>query len=242
MEPATEGDGWRCLWASGCELAEGPIWDPARKLLWFVDIEKSLVHRLDPVSLATASWAAPCRVGSIGLRDGPGPDRRDRTRLRDPRPARRHRRMDWPSEADVATNRFNDGKVDAAGRFWAGTMDETKAAAIGTLYRLDRDRTWAAATTGYIITNGPAFSLDGRTLYENDTLGRATFAYDIGRRRQPVGQARVRRLARLAGQPRRRDHRRRRASVDRLLGGLVRPPRRSRRAGSSPRSRCPPPT
>lgn len=179
METASEGDGWRCLWACGCDLAEGPIWDPARKLLWFVDIEQAHVHRLDPVTLESTSWTAPCRVGAIGLRDGPGLIAATERGFAVIDPIADT--VEWLGhpEPDLKTNRFNDGKVDAAGRFWAGTMDETKAHAKGTLYRLDPDRTWTAAATDYIITNGPTFSLDGRILYENDTIGRVTHAYDV---------------------------------------------------------------
>jgi xylono-1,5-lactonase len=72
-------------------------------------------------------------------------------------------------EPGLPGNRFNDGKIDRAGRFWAGTMDHTEVAASGTLYRIDVDLNWTAIDTGYRVTNGPAFSVDGRTMYHTDS-------------------------------------------------------------------------
>lgn len=72
-------------------------------------------------------------------------------------------------DLDLPGNRFNDGKVDRAGRFWAGTMDHAEKTASGTLYRIDTDLSWMAIDTGYRVTNGPAFSTDGRTMYHTDS-------------------------------------------------------------------------
>jgi len=180
MEAALEGPGWRCLWPLGCELGESPIWDSARQLLWFVDIEAPAVHRFDPVSGAHFSWTPPCRIGSVALRAGGGliAGTEHGFAAIDPE-ADRFEVIVHP-EADLASNRFNDGKVDAAGQFWAGTMDDHKFKRTGSLYRLGSTLESIPIDAGYRITNGPAFSPDGRTLYHNDTLDRVTYAFDIG--------------------------------------------------------------
>ncbi len=82
-------------------------------------------------------------------------------------------------EAHLPGNRFNDGKVDRAGRFWAGTMDDREEEARGTLYRLDPDLSWSAVDSGYMVTNGPAFSPDGRTMYNTDSARRLIYAFDV---------------------------------------------------------------
>ncbi len=177
---AMDGTGWRCLWDAGCTLGEGPIWDARTNVVRFVDIEERRLHRFDPATGERASWTAPCRVGSIAVRARGGlvAGTQQGFAVIDPE-SDVFRVIDHP-EADLADNRFNDGKVDPHGIFWAGTMDDRKHDRSGTLYALRPDHSWAPVDLGYRITNGPAFSPDGQTLYHNDTLDRTTFAFDLG--------------------------------------------------------------
>ena len=78
-------------------------------------------------------------------------------------------------------NRFNDGKVDRSGRFWAGTMDDEERQASGTLYRFDAGLTWAAVDRDYKVTNGPAFSPSGERMYHNDSGRQVTYVFDLDR-------------------------------------------------------------
>lgn len=179
METEISGDGWRCIWPLGCELGEGPVWVQRDATLWFVDIEAPAIHRFEPVTGERFTWTPPCRVGSIAPRAGGGfiAGTEHGFALLDPL-ADRFELLDHP-EAHWPDNRFNDGKVDPAGAFWAGTMDDLKQHARGSLYRLDADLSWHAADDGYRITNGPAFSPDGRTMYHNETVSRRTYAFDL---------------------------------------------------------------
>jgi sugar lactone lactonase YvrE len=95
--------------------------------------------------------------------------------------------MDLPSEkltrlaepeAQLPGNRFNDGKCDPAGRFLAGSMDDAEIAATGSLYSLVPDGTLKTLLTGLGISNGLAWSPDGRTFYHIDTPTRRVTAYD----------------------------------------------------------------
>ena len=178
-DSAIEGPGWRCLWDARCTLGEGPIWDARAGVVRFVDIEQRHIHRFDPVTGAHATWTAPCRVGAIGVRGGGGfvAGTQHGFATLDP-DAGSFAVIDHP-EAHLPGNRFNDGKVDPHGTFWAGTMDDRKRERSGVLYCLRPDRTWAAVDLGYRITNGPAFSPDGMALYHTDTLARTTFAFDL---------------------------------------------------------------
>jgi D-xylonolactonase len=83
-------------------------------------------------------------------------------------------------EPGLPTNRFNDGKTDRSGRFWAGTMDRDERVASGSLYRLDTNLSWHRIDRGYKVTNGPAFSPDGRTLYHTDSALQSIYAFDLG--------------------------------------------------------------
>jgi xylono-1,5-lactonase len=82
-------------------------------------------------------------------------------------------------EPDLPNNRFNDGKVDRAGRLWAGTMDRFEQEASGSLYRLDAELCWTRIDTGYRVTNGPAFSADGRIMYHSDSALQRIYAFDL---------------------------------------------------------------
>lgn len=82
-------------------------------------------------------------------------------------------------EEHLIGNRFNDAKVDRHGRFWAGTMDHAEQKDSGTLYRIDHDLTWTAIDTGYRVTNGPAFSADGRTMYHTDSAIQRVYAFEL---------------------------------------------------------------
>ena len=82
-------------------------------------------------------------------------------------------------EPDLRDNRFNDAKVDREGRLWAGTMDRHEQRASGSLYRMDADLGWQRIDTGYRVTNGPAFSVDGRTMYHTDSAVQQVYAFDL---------------------------------------------------------------
>ena len=83
-------------------------------------------------------------------------------------------------EADLPGNRFNDGKVDRAGRFWAGTKNLANNAQLtGSVYRLDTDGRAHAITRGISCTNGIAWSPDNRTMYLCDTWVRRIYSFDF---------------------------------------------------------------
>ena len=82
-------------------------------------------------------------------------------------------------EQDMPNSRFNDGRCDRQGRFWAGTMDDTYAEPCGSLYRLDADLGYSVQETGINTSNSTAFSPDGRTLYYCDTPENEIWAYDL---------------------------------------------------------------
>jgi sugar lactone lactonase YvrE len=84
---------------------------------------------------------------------------------------------------DPIRTRANDGKCDALGRFWIGTIDESRSAHDAALFCLDGrgggtptlSRKAGPATTA----NGLAWSPDGRTLYWADTPAHVVWAWDV---------------------------------------------------------------
>jgi sugar lactone lactonase YvrE len=81
-------------------------------------------------------------------------------------------------ELDRLENRFNDGKPDRRGRFWAGSMHDPATAATGALYRLDPDGSCRRMVDGVVISNSLCWSPDGRTMYHADTIARTVWAWD----------------------------------------------------------------
>jgi sugar lactone lactonase YvrE len=84
-------------------------------------------------------------------------------------------------EAHLPENRFNDGKCDPAGRYWAGTMSLTDQPSKGALYQLEADHTVKRLIPDVSISNGLAWTSDGGTMYFADTPTRqiAAFDYDL---------------------------------------------------------------
>src|SRR5262249_42316516 len=120
------------------ELGEGPVWDERSGRLHWVDIRAGLVHRFSPADGSDFVLEVGQPVGSLGLgahgglvvaiRDGFGLV---------PAGAERIESV-IDVEKAVGTNRMNDGRCDAAGRFWAGTMSTQREPGAGALYRLER--------------------------------------------------------------------------------------------------------
>ena len=159
-------------------LGEGPAWDAAAAELLWVDILSRRVHRYRPEDGSDITIEMPSHVSAVAPRAGGGfiLTLRDGFWLLDPGASvpRPYRLIN----TDQPGIRFNDGKVDAAGRFWAGTMayDLTEGAA--ALYRLDPDGSLTTMLQGVTISNGITWTADGRTMYYIDTPTRRIDAFD----------------------------------------------------------------
>jgi len=166
-----------CVWPLGCELGEGPLW--WESALWFTDIKRKTVHRFDPETGNGDSWQAPSEVGFLAPLDAHRFIAGAKTVLYDFARATGDFTLIRQVEPDRPFNRLNDGAVDPQGRLWFGSMDDGESQPGGQLYRFHRG-SLAPMDSGYVITNGPAISPDGRTLYHTDTLQKRIYAFDLG--------------------------------------------------------------
>lgn len=165
------------VWDVRAELGEGPVWDAERRCVWFVDIKGRRLHRYGHDDGAQASWAAPDQIGfALPAEDGSlicgvrgGLYRFD--------VEHGDFSLFQPVEAGRPQNRLNDGFVAPDGSLWFGSMDDAERVRTGALYRWFRGEL-ERKDDGYSVTNGPAMSPDGRTLYHHDTLDRMIFAFD----------------------------------------------------------------
>lgn len=160
-------------------LGEGPVWDGIEDALYWVDIQEGLLQRFEPVSGRIDRWMLPERVGALALRRESGLvlALASGFAVFDPGTGALDRRA--APEAHLPGNRFNDGKCDARGRFWAGTMHEEARHLAGALYRLDPGGACHTMETEIGISNSLAWSPDDRTFYFADTLRGTIFAYDF---------------------------------------------------------------
>lgn len=83
------------------------------------------------------------------------------------------------AEVEPEGNRMNDGAVDAAGRFWVGSMAYDERRGAGSLHTLDADGTVRTMLTGLTISNGIGWSPDTTVMYLNDSGAAVTWAFDV---------------------------------------------------------------
>ena len=160
-------------------LGETPLWcDRTERLCW-LDIEQPRLQSFDPATGAHEALPLPgTYAGTHAMtKSGVRILAEDLTLyLRD---SGTSSRADFLTVEPGLDNRFNDGRVDARGRFWVGTMDNGLSRSNGALYRIDPDGTATTMETEVIVSNGIAFSPDGDTLYFTDTRRYTSYAYDL---------------------------------------------------------------
>ena len=165
-----------CIADVAAVLGEGPVWIEREQALYWVDIVAGRLFR--HAAGRTEELQTDTTLCSIVPRAGGGYVGGSLEGMVAISPVFAASPLVHP-EKDHPVNRFNDGKVDRAGRFWAGTMDRTETSTSGSLYRLDPDLTCTRVDSGYAVTNGPAFSVDGRILYHTDSGRQTIFAFDL---------------------------------------------------------------
>ena len=175
-------------------LAEGPVWDARRGLLWWTDIPEGSVHAFDPVRAQDARFRAGGPVGALTLR-GDGSlllAMQDSFATLDPASGRVETILALPPEPHP--RRANDGKCDPRGRFLVGRMALDESEGCGDLYRLDADRCVTRLLDNLTIPNGLAWRADGRELYFIDSPRRqvTAYPYDVVTGTLGLGRALVR--------------------------------------------------
>ncbi|MEM8806983.1 MAG: SMP-30/gluconolactonase/LRE family protein [Cyanobacteria bacterium P01_G01_bin.38] len=158
-------------------LGEGPIWDEMAQVLYWVDIYNHRVHRFTPATGEDTYFDVGDTVGAIAL-----------TYTHQILIAQRHQLAFLDPDTGIVTpivsiednlpqNRINDGKCDAAGRFWFGSMSAQKEA--GNLYCYEPSGQLHRMETNLTISNGLGWSPDNRTFYLTDSPTGHIYAYDF---------------------------------------------------------------
>jgi sugar lactone lactonase YvrE len=170
---------FECVLDARASLGEGPVWSPAEQVLYWIDINAPSLNRFDPRTARNDVMPLPESIGCIAMRRSGGfvaalrsgiwlvhADGRLDRRIADP-------------PYDPSTHRFNDGRCDRQGRFWAGSMNEQRNGATATLERLDPGYRLTRVLDAMTISNGLSWSPDGRTMYHADTTAQRVRAYDF---------------------------------------------------------------
>lgn len=174
----------QAIWPAEALLGEGLCWSPQGQAIYWVDILGQALMRQEIPSGRRRVWPFGSTVSAVAERAGGtglllclqrglaffDPDTETLRRLPEAEPQR-------------PRNRFNDGKCDAQGRFWACTMDFDCEAPTGALHRVEAGdelpRLSCAWDARFPVVNGPAWSADGRTLWLNDTARGTVYAADF---------------------------------------------------------------
>jgi sugar lactone lactonase YvrE len=177
---------------AGATLGESPVWDHQHRVLWWVDIEQGILNRFDSLSMTNEQFKIGQRIGCVIIRQSRGlllalqsgiAAFDDQTRLI---------RLLCNPELDMPENRFNDGKCDPEGRLWVGTMNlDPRNHTTGSLYSIDVRLHVRKHLSNIGVSNGIAWSSDGRTMYYIDSKAGSIDAFDYD---GPVGNIGNRRI------------------------------------------------
>ncbi len=162
--------------AAHAELGEGPVWHPQEQVLYFLDILGARLHRFNPLTAEYSSQDLGVVTGSMGVRAKGGWVMATKKGFAFFEPSTDQMTFLNGPEADSSDDmRFNDGKTDPQGRFWAGKMS---SAPVNHLYRLDPDCSIHPVESGVTVSNGLGWSPDLKTFYYTDSGTRKIYAYN----------------------------------------------------------------
>jgi len=159
-------------------LGEGPVWSTREQVLYWVDINAPTLNRFDPRSGRNTLMAMPESIGCFALRRSEGFVVALRGGIWLARSDGTLERKLAEAPYDPRTHRFNDGRCDPRGRFFPGSMNEARDGPSAALYRLEADNRLTQIVDHATISNGLAWSPDGRTMYHADTPVRTIRAFD----------------------------------------------------------------
>lgn len=173
----------------GNTLGEGVQWNEQDQSVWWTDIQECKLYRLQWPSRELEIFETPERLCAFAFTEREGCIVAAFERgfaLYD------YRRGEilW-EKALLSPNsgmRFNDGKIDRQGRFWAGTMVEDDSPdAKASLYRLEGDGTVTQMAGDIHISNGSCWSPDSSHFYFADSVRRSIYRYDFDARSGDIG-------------------------------------------------------
>jgi sugar lactone lactonase YvrE len=169
---------FRCVLDIGAKLGECPVWSARDKALYWCDIDAPSLNRFDPATGRNHVMPMPEAIGSFALRKPAGFIVALRSGIWLARADGTLDRRILAAPYDPSHHRFNDGRCDPAGRFLVGYMNEKRDAPSAALMCIDAAGRMTEVFRGFTISNGLAWSPDGRTMYHSDTPAHVVRAFD----------------------------------------------------------------
>lgn len=177
-----------------CQLGEGVLWHVEQQAIYWIDIEECNLYRYFVASETLEKFTLPQRIGSFAFT--PTNDQiivafeqgiaRYNLKTSD---------IEWINqpESHITGNRFNDGKTDRQGRFWAGTMveKEKKSNQKASLYCIDHQLNCNKKIDNLLISNGLCWNKAGDILYHTDSLTHKIFQYDFSKKSAVITNKRL---------------------------------------------------
>jgi L-arabinonolactonase len=173
---------------SQCKLGEGPIWHPVEQVLFWLDILNGRLYRYDPRKDQHDVVDLGVVTGSMGARQDGGFVMATEKGFAFWDVKTNRLAVVGDPDPDEGDSRFNDGKTDRQGRFWAGKMSKQPA---NSLFRLDPDCSIHRMESGIIISNGLGWSPDNQTFYFTDSDAKTIYAYHFDPESGSISERRV---------------------------------------------------
>ncbi|CDG81940.1 SMP-30/gluconolactonase/LRE family protein [Janthinobacterium agaricidamnosum] len=174
---------------SAMQVGESPLWLAKEAALYWVDIDGKAVHRLDTKNGKHQQWTMPSEPSALARHSGGGLVVALRSGFARLDTATGNLTPLTDAPYDTATTRFNDGKVDPAGRFWVGTIYEPRSQPAAEMFVLEKGKIRKAWSGGMTVSNGLGFSPDGTSLYHADTTTHRIDRYDFNPASGALGPA-----------------------------------------------------
>ena len=158
------------------DIGEGPLWHPKEKCLYWIDITKGNLFKSDTTLSTFKKFHFNTMIGAFGFRKEGGMILATDQGFSYWREGQSAPDVFWNPLPDREGVRLNDGKVDPAGRFWAGSMDTEQHE--GRLYRVDPDGSQHIILDHIGISNGLGWSPDRKTMYYTDSIELIIYAFE----------------------------------------------------------------
>jgi sugar lactone lactonase YvrE len=170
----------QCVLESKALVGESPRWNPLDQCLWWVDIYEPSLNRFDPASGKSRKYTMPEHIGCFsftrtgrviaGMQSG--------IAFIQLEPTIKIERV-FDLEPNALGYRFNDGRCDPGGRFWAGSIFEGLERRVGALFRFEPSGRCTKLISELICPNGLAFTADGKTMYHSDSRLDFVWKWDV---------------------------------------------------------------
>jgi sugar lactone lactonase YvrE len=171
-------------------VGEAPTWSVREQALYWIDGQQRQIMRLDWATRASETRGLPYRPSCLALlpEDGLLIGYKKGIGTFDFAAGTAHALPLRDVDLDIVS--FNDGACDAAGHLWIGTRHRDASEPVGALYCIDRGMVVRRVIEGLIVSNGIAFSPDGRTMYHTDSRPGRIDAYEYDAATGTLGMCR----------------------------------------------------